>query len=217
MPPTHPRRRASRAAALSAAALLAAGIAPLAAASASPRSLGANAEVAGPAAALHPAERIKAVPLADTNTDKPIFPMQTEPHCLVLNNYGAARRGRIHVGLDIMADTKLGPTQEIYAVVDGTLTYQYIHVPNSESLSGNGWRLTSAVSKTYYTYLHMSTFAPGLAVGSRVNQGDLIGYVGDTGNNAGNYHLHFEVHPTGTSASTIDPLNVLTIPPECKP
>ena len=62
-------------------------------------------------------------------------------------------------------------------------------------LSGNGFRI-SQPNGTYFTYLHMSAFADGLGVGSPVTAGQVIGYVGKTGN-AATPHLHFEVHPNG--------------------
>jgi len=40
-------------------------------------------------------------------------------------------------------------------------------------------------------YAHMSRFASNLRKGARVNQGDVIGYVGSTGWSTGN-HLHYE-------------------------
>ncbi|MCU1365784.1 MAG: hypothetical protein JWN39_1423, partial [Ilumatobacteraceae bacterium] len=49
---------------------------------------------------------------------------------------------------------------------------------------------------------------------SFVHQGQIIGYVGDTGDpGPGNYHLHFEVHPNGGAA--VNAVTVLTIPPGC--
>ena len=143
----------------------------------------------------------------------PNFPMQPTPRCDVLDNFGDPRSGgRTHAGSDMMAT--LG--QEVYAMADGTLTYQAKVGDGSagSSLSGNLWKLTRA-DGTYYVYAHLSKFATGLAVGSKVYRGQLIGYVGDTGNpGAGNYHLHFEIHPNGGAA--VNPLPLLTIPNGCR-
>lgn len=51
-------------------------------------------------------------------------------------------------------------------------------------------------------YAHLSGFAPGLTVGQQVKAGDLIGYVGTSGQSAGP-HLHFELYADG---KPIDPL-----------
>lgn len=158
-----------------------------------------------PADALVPAKRLRLL-----NT--PIFPMQTTPRCEILDNFGDPRSGgRTHEGSDMLAT--LG--QEVYAVVDGTLTLQVFAQSSSAgaSLSGNLWTLT-APNGTYYVYAHLSTFAQGLSKGSAVTQGQVIGYVGDTGNaGPGNYHLHFELHPGGGVA--VNPLPLLVIPREC--
>jgi murein DD-endopeptidase MepM/ murein hydrolase activator NlpD len=155
--------------------------------------------------ATEPAKRLRLVPPVN-------FPMATSPRCYILDNFGDPRSGgRRHEGSDMLAT--LG--QEVYAMVDGTLTYQVVHPSANSSLSGNLWELTSADgSGTYYTYAHLSAFAPGLQLGSTVFRGQVIGYVGDTGNpGAGNYHLHFELHPKGGAA--VNPLPLITIPPTC--
>lgn len=48
--------------------------------------------------------------------------------------------------------------------------------------------------KYAYYYAHLTGYAEGIAEGKRLRRGEVVGYVGDTGNaGAGNYHLHFEV------------------------
>jgi murein DD-endopeptidase MepM/ murein hydrolase activator NlpD len=104
--------------------------------------------------------------------------------------------------------------QKVYAVVDGTLGNQVVAGEPGAELSGNAWRLTSSRTPTFYVFMHLSAFADGLRNGDRVRQGQLIGYVGDTGNpGPGNYHLHFEVHPNGDAA--VNSLSVLALPPGC--
>ena len=50
----------------------------------------------------------------------------------------------------------------------------------------------------------MSRIADGLKPGMRVRQGQIVGYVGSTGNSTGN-HLHYEIRVNGR---TVDPLSV---------
>ena len=53
-------------------------------------------------------------------------------------------------------------------------------------------------------YAHLNGFARGIRAGSRVQQGQVIGYVGTTGRSTGP-HLHYEVHHNGT------PVNPMTL------
>ena len=139
------------------------------------------------------------------------FPMDPRPKCEVLDSFGDSRSGgRAHEGIDILAT--LG--QPVYAVADGTLTKQYVDGLDS-SLSGNGWKLSTGSDRTFFFYAHLSRFPDGLLVGAKVKRGDVIGYVGDTGNpGPGNYHLHFEYHPQGGAA--VDTLPLIDIPTGCK-
>lgn len=41
-------------------------------------------------------------------------------------------------------------------------------------------------------YAHLSNFKKGISIGKRVNQGEIIGYVGSTGKSTGS-HLHYEI------------------------
>ena len=169
----------------------------------------ASAAVVGPPRLEIPATALKpAIRLSQAGVI--MFPMDPLPKCaLSKTSFGQPRSGgRIHEGIDIMAS--LG--QEVYAVDNGVLWRQAIDGPTAP-LSGNVWYIRLA-DGTYYFYGHLSAFATGLKLGDTVTRGQLIGYVGDTGNpGPGNYHLHFEVHPKGLDA--VNPYPLLTIPKSC--
>ena len=76
----------------------------------------------------------------------------------------------------------------LIAVVSGTA------VPRQDPLGGTTIGLTGANGTGYY-YAHMS----GYAKTGAVQQGDVIGYVGHTGDSPVN-HRHFEIHPGGGAA-----------------
>jgi murein DD-endopeptidase MepM/ murein hydrolase activator NlpD len=71
--------------------------------------------------------------------------------------------------------------------------------------SGYGRRVELQHTNGYVTaYSHMSSFAKGIAPGRRVQQGQVIGYVGNSGLSTGP-HLHYEVIING---SFVDPLKI---------
>ena len=93
--------------------------------------------------------------------------------------------GRQHQALDIMAPQGA----PVVAVTDGTITKLF------QSEKGGITLYQSDPSGLYfYYYAHLMRYADGIAEGQRVKRGDVIGYVGDTGNaGAGNFHLHFAI------------------------
>jgi peptidoglycan LD-endopeptidase LytH len=116
-----------------------------------------------------------------------------EAPCTYRDTFGDPRSGgRVHLGVDIMA----AQGNDLYAAVDGTITKVY--VASQDLLAGNGVRITQP-DGTYFFYAHMLRVAPNITVGTRVTAGQLVGYVGMTGN-AGTPHLHFEIHPQGGAA-----------------
>lgn len=142
--------------------------------------------------------------------DKPkimldVFPVQGI--CSYADTWHDPRSGgRLHVGVDIIADQgKL-----LYAVANGTITKVYVDAPGKPT--GHGVRLTKA-DGTYFFYGHMSKLADGITVGTVVKAGQVIGYVGHTGNTTTN-HLHFEVHPFGGEA--VNPYPIVKAVDACK-
>lgn len=133
-----------------------------------------------------------------------VFPVQGA--CNFEDTWHAPRGGgRLHLGVDVIApEGKL-----IYAVADGTITKVYSSA--NDKLSGNGVRLTTA-DGTYFFYGHFQRVADGIAVGTTVKAGQVIGYNGKTGA-TNTPHLHFEVHPRGGEA--INPFPIVKAVDAC--
>lgn len=101
---------------------------------------------------------------------------------------------RAHRGVDYAADAGT----PIMATADGVVQHR-------GALGGLGNAVVLAHANGFTTrYGHMSRFAAGVRVGSRVSQGDIIGYVGMTGLATGP-HLHYEMIRNGRH---VDPLAV---------
>ena len=156
------------------------------------RGLNATGKVdSATAAALGLSSMNAPTPAAPVNVQLQAKPMQGP--CYYGDTWGAARSaGRSHLGVDIGA----AEGQELYAVVTGRITQIYVDSPGS--LAGNGLKIATA-DGTYFFYAHLKSLAPGIQVGTQVTAGQLVGWVGKTGN-AGIPHLHFEIHPGGGSA-----------------
>lgn len=102
-----------------------------------------------------------------------------------------------HEGIDIMAPVG----RELVATEPGTIF-------KVGTVGLGGLRLwLRGDSGTEYYYAHLSAVAPGIADDVRVAAGDVVGFVGDSGNASGGpAHLHFEIHPGGGAAVNPFPL-----------
>ncbi len=102
------------------------------------------------------------------------------------DSYHDARSGgRVHNAIDIMAP---GGTP-VLAAADGT-----IHRLRTGGLGGITIYQLGADGRTLFYYAHLQRYAAGIRDGTPVQRGQVIAYVGDTGNaGPGNYHLHFSV------------------------
>lgn len=107
------------------------------------------------------------------------------PHAFA-DTWGAPRSGgRTHEGVDMMAPSGT----PLVAVESGYAEFK------TTRLGGNSvW--VNGGSGTRYFYAHLSAWEGS---SRNVSQGEVIGYVGATGNTTAN-HLHFEIHPGGGRA-----------------
>jgi hypothetical protein len=125
-----------------------------------------------------------------------------------IDDFGAPRAGGSHQGNDLMAarhtpavavepgtvkfwTTSASAGCMLYLYGDSGTTYLYIHLNND--LTAKNDNRGSCVAGTSY--------APGLKNGAHVAAGQLVGFVGDSGDANGiSPHLHFEVHPNDGAA-----------------
>ncbi len=128
------------------------------------------------------------------------------------DTYGAPRsEGRTHQGIDIFAakgtPVLAAADGRVSRIAEGNRAGRFIVISHDD-----GW-------STYYLHLDNDTPgtddglggapAPGIQVGTRVAAGDVIDFVGDSGNAEGTSpHLHFELHrPDGRPVNPTPHLN----------
>ncbi|UXA47837.1 M23 family metallopeptidase [Xanthomonas prunicola] len=130
-----------------------------------------TADGAAPGSALLiPVQGIGANQLQDTFTD-------------------ARSEGRVHDAIDILAPTGT----PVVAVADGTVEKLF----TSDRGGLTVYQFEPGGTYCYY-YAHLQRYADGLAEKQSIKRGQVIGYVGSTGNaDPAAPHLHFEIHRLG--------------------
>lgn len=153
---------------------------------------------------------------AMANTETPpfefTFPQDVEPTEFT-STFGDHRSGgRAHLGNDLLAPRMT----EVYAFGGGMISYVGTNNLSGRNVKidhGGGW-------ETYYLHLNNDdvgtdngaapwtlTVAPGIEEGMNVDVGQLIGWVGDSGNaETTTPHTHFELRLDGRA---IDPHSIL--------
>ena len=103
--------------------------------------------------------------------------------------------GGWHHGEDIFA----AAGTPLLAVADGTL-----HTIGFNRIGGYRLWLRDTQGDEFY-YAHLSAYSPLAVEGRTVKAGDVIGFVGDTGDaDGGAPHLHFEIHPAAMAGLGYD-------------
>ena len=128
-----------------------------------------------------------------------------------MDDFGAPRAGGPHQGIDMMA-----PKRALALAAEAGKVKFWTH----SATAGCMLYLYGASGTTYY-YIHLNNdltkrndnkgkcvawtaYAKGLKNGAKVAAGQVVGYVGDSGDANGIHpHLHFELHPNGGKA--VDP------------
>ena len=114
------------------------------------------------------------------------------------DSFGAPRPnipGGWHHGEDIFA----AAGTPLLAVADGTL-----HTIGFTRIGGYRLWLRDADGNEFY-YAHLSAYSPLAVEGRGVEAGDVIGFIGDTGDaEGGSPHLHFEIHPAAMAGLGYD-------------
>ena len=141
--------------------------------------------------AATPSENVQptaATPLAESfvGTLKLIIPVTgVRPDQLTDTFADARSEGRVHDAIDIPA----AAGTPVVAAADGEIARLFL-----SERGGTTIYQFSADKKLVFYYAHLQRYADGLMAGKSVHQGEIIAYVGDTGNaGTGNFHLHFSI------------------------
>ena len=152
----------------------------------------------------------KPVPLPNTQVNKlqmmrldsrlPV-PVKGISRTQLRDTWGSARsHGRSHEGIDIMAERGT----KVYSATEGLVADL-----RNNNLGGKViWIL--GPSGSWHYYAHLDGHKRGLNVGDYVHKGDLIGYVGNTGNaRATAPHLHYGIYLNGKGRGAVNPYSYL--------
>jgi murein DD-endopeptidase MepM/ murein hydrolase activator NlpD len=134
----------------------------------------------GPATkAVSPAENL------DPHPSELLFPVPAVSPATMADSFLDRRGARVHHAVDILAPRHA----DVVAVADGTVA----RIMTSTAGGLSVYQRSSDQNFIYY-YAHLQTYAPGLAEGASVRRGQVLGFVGTTGNAPPNTpHLHFAI------------------------
>jgi murein DD-endopeptidase MepM/ murein hydrolase activator NlpD len=159
------------------------------------------------AAAESTPPKIGADPIADLRGRQLAIPVRGVEYDDLRSSFDEKRgASRLHEAMDILAPRHT----PVLAVEDGTIARLF-----ASQAGGTTIYQYDPSSRYVYYYAHLQRYAPGLAEGGRVKRGDVIGFVGTTGNAPENTpHLHFAIfrmtdQKQWWQGTPIDPYDIL--------
>jgi murein DD-endopeptidase MepM/ murein hydrolase activator NlpD len=120
--------------------------------------------------------------------------------------YDARSEGRRHEAIDIPAPL----ATPVVSAADGTVARLF-----NSRLGGTTLYCFDKSGRFVFYYAHLSGYADGLSEHNAIRKGQVLGYVGDTGDaGPGNFHLHFAISKASTpwkwyGGDAIDPYPLL--------
>jgi murein DD-endopeptidase MepM/ murein hydrolase activator NlpD len=166
----------------------------------------ASADVKRPPLATSSTPRIGLEPLADLRNRRLQLPVRGVDRNALADSFDDARAEGRHEAIDILAPRNT----PVLAVEDGTIAKLF----QSKAGGTTIYQFDPASTYAYY-YAHLERYADNLREGLQVRRGDVLGYVGTSGNAPKNTpHLHFAIFKLGDDkkwwqGTAIDPFDVL--------
>lgn len=118
-----------------------------------------------------------------------VVPVKGTPRSALRDNFDERRGGRRHEALDILAPRGT----PVIATGDGRVAKLF-----KSGAGGFTIYQFDPEERFAYYYAHLDAYAPGIVEGAAVKRGEILGYVGTTGNAPpGTPHLHFTIFQLG--------------------
>jgi peptidoglycan LD-endopeptidase LytH len=146
----------------------------------------------GPAIAERPRGSHDAVERAATGTTGSLrlrLPIDGADVESLQDDFAESREGHAHEAVDILAPRNT----PVHAVADGTIAKLFLSKAGGITI----YQFDASQRYCYY-YAHLERYAAGLAEGQAIAQGQVVGYVGTSGNAPPDTpHLHFAIFELG--------------------
>jgi peptidoglycan LD-endopeptidase LytH len=150
---------------------------------------------------------LRSLPAQRLTERRLIIPVQGVHAEDLRDDFNQTRGGHRHEAIDIMAPRGT----PVLAADDGSVVKLFLSKPGGLTV----YQFDESQTYCYY-YAHLNSYAPRLKEGTPVRKGDVLGYVGSTGNaSPDGPHLHFAIFRLGQErrwweGTPVDPYGVLT-------